>query len=133
MKDIINIKPTDAELEILQILWAKGVSTVREVNDILKKHKEVGYTTTLKIMQIMTEKGLVSRDKQSRTHIYKASIDRDSTQGALLNRFLKNTFSGSALSLVMQTLGNHTATSDELKEIKELIEKLEKSNGESDR
>jgi len=132
MTELTAIKPTDSELEILQILWSKGPSTVRAVNDLLVRDKEVGYTTTLKIMQIMTEKGLVSRNKQSRTHIYTANIDRDKCQGALLNRFLENTFSGSASSLVMQTLGNHTASVDELKQIKELIEKLENGDGESD-
>ncbi len=132
MNKPLKIRPTDSELEILQILWSKGPSTVRAVNDLLVRDKEVGYTTTLKIMQIMSEKGLVSRDKQSRTHIYTANIDRDTTQGALLNRFLENTFSGSASSLVMQALGNHSASDDELRQIKELIEKLENSNGKSD-
>ncbi len=132
MNKPIKIRPTDSELEILQILWSKGPSTVRAVNDLLVRDKEVGYTTTLKIMQIMSEKGLVRRDKQSRTHIYTANIDRDTTQEALLNRFLENTFSGSASSLVMQTLGNHSASDDELRQIKELIEKLENSNGKSD-
>ena len=127
-----NVKPTESELEILQILWKAGPSTVREVNDTINRDKTVGYTTTLKIMQIMTEKGLVSRQKDSKTHIYTHLIDRETTRGELLDRFLERTFSGSASSLVMQTLGNHKATSDELKQIKELISNLEKQNGESD-
>ncbi len=125
----IQIKPTESELEILQILWAKGPSTVRQVNMLLKRSKEVGYTTTLKIMQIMTEKGLVERETDSRTHIYSAVVSREATQNLLLNRFLENTFKGSASSLIMQALGNHHASSSELREIKELIEKLERKNG----
>lgn len=96
---------------------------------LLKRSKEVGYTTTLKIMQIMTEKGLVERETDSRTHIYSAVVSREATQNLLLNRFLENTFKGSASSLIMQALGNHHASSSELKEIKELIEKLERKNG----
>ena len=127
----LQIKPTESELEILQILWTRGSSTVREVNMLLSKYKNVGYTTTLKIMQIMTDKGLVIRDKESRTHIYSATVNREETQNMLLNRFLDNTFSGSASTLIMQALGNHKASPEELKEIKELIDKLENSNGDN--
>jgi predicted transcriptional regulator len=128
---VIQIKPTESELEVLQILWSKGPSTVRQVNNLLKRSKDVGYTTTLKIMQIMNEKGLVERETDSRTHIYSAGVSREDTQNLLLNRFLENTFKGSASSLVMQALGNHHASASELKEIKDLIEKLEKNNGNS--
>lgn len=128
-----TIRPTDSELEILQILWHRGPSTVREVNDQINREKNAGYTTTLKIMQIMTEKGLLSREKDSRTHIYTPVPDMKTTRGALLDRFLESTFSGSASSLVMQALGNHNASAEELHEIKELIEQLEKNNGESDK
>lgn len=127
----LQIKPTESELEILQILWTRGSSTVREVNIILGKHKKVGYTTTLKFMQIMTEKGLLEREKESRTHIYSAAVTREETQNLLLNRFLNNTFSGSASTLIMQALGQHKASPEELKEIKELIDKLENSNGDN--
>ena len=123
-----KIRPTDSELEILQILWDRGPSTVREVNDRLNIDKNVGYTTTLKIMQIMTEKGLLSREKDSRTHIYSPLPDKETTRGDLLERFLESTFSGSASSLVMQALGSHNASPEELQEIKQLIEELEKSN-----
>ena len=124
-------KPTESELEILQILWTLESGTVREVNNQLNRTKDVGYTTTLKIMQIMTEKGLVTRETNSRTHVYSAAVNREETQSLLLNRFLENTFSGSASKLIMQALGNHQASISELKEIKELIEKLEKNNGDN--
>ncbi len=127
-----KIKPTESELEILQILWTMGPSTVREVNNILKRSKDVGYTTTLKLLQIMNEKGLVDRETNSRTHIYTAEVNREDTQNLLLNRFLENTFSGSASKLIMQALGNHHPSSSELKEIKELIEKLENNNGDTE-
>lgn len=127
----LQIKPTESELEILQILWTRGSSTVREVNMLLGKYKNVGYTTTLKFMQIMTEKGLLVREKESRTHIYSTKVNREETQNLLLNRFLDNTFSGSASKLIMQALGQHKASPEELKEIKELIDKLENSNGDN--
>ena len=104
------IKPTEAELEILQILWANGPSSVRDVNDKLNESREVGYTTTLKIMQIMADKGLVQRNTESRTHIYQASINEETTQKQLLQRFVNATFRGSAMKMVMQALGNHDAS-----------------------
>jgi predicted transcriptional regulator len=121
-------KPTDAELEILQVLWENGPSSVRFVNDILAEKKEVGYTTTLKFMQIMYEKGLVTRNTDARSHIYEAAIERDATQRNLLGTFVDNVFSGSAMDLVMQALGNHKASKDELDQIKALIEKIEKES-----
>ena len=123
-------RPTEAELEILQVLWENGPSTVRFVNDELNKKKRVGYTTTLKFMQIMTEKGLVIRDEASRSHIYNASIDQEETQNLLLDKFLTNTFGGSAMKLVMQALGNHKTSGDELEEIKKMIKKLEGDNND---
>jgi BlaI family transcriptional regulator, penicillinase repressor len=125
MNDKILSKPTDAELEILQVLWENGPSSVRFVNDELTEKREVGYTTTLKLMQIMYEKGLVTRNTDARSHIYEASIERDATQRNLLGTFVDNVFSGSAMSLVMQALGNHKASKDELDQIKALIEKME--------
>jgi len=118
-------KPTDSELEILQVLWENGPSSVRFVNDQLGERKEVGYTTTLKLLQIMHEKGLVVRNTDARSHIYEAAIQRDVTQRNLLGTFVDNVFSGSAMDLVMQTLGNHKASKDELDQIKALIEKME--------
>ncbi len=118
-------KPTDAELEILQVLWENGPSSVRFVNEQLGERKEVGYTTTLKLMQIMHEKNLVRRNTDARSHIYEAAIERDETQRNLLGTFVDNVFSGSAMNLVMQALGNHKASRDELDQIKALIEKME--------
>ncbi|MCF8283073.1 MAG: BlaI/MecI/CopY family transcriptional regulator [Bacteroidales bacterium] len=118
-------KPTDSELEILQVLWENGQSSVRFVNDQLAERREVGYTTTLKLMQIMHEKGLVQRNTDARSHIYEAAQERDATQRNLLGTFVDNVFSGSAMDLVMQALGNHKASKDELDQIKALIEKME--------
>lgn len=118
-------KPTDAELEILQVLWEKGPSSVRLVNDELAERREVGYTTTLKLLQIMFEKGLVNRNTDARSHVYEAAIERDETQLNLLGTFVDNVFSGSAMNLVMQALGNHKASKEELDQIKALIEKME--------
>ena len=120
-----NPKPTEAELKILQILWQNGPSSVRFVNDKLNEEKEVGYTTTLKIMQIMADKELVKRNTESRTHIYASFIEEDATQKQLLKKFVDATFRGSAMKLVMQALGNHEASEDELEKIKELIKKIE--------
>lgn len=125
MKYSNPLKPTEAELEVLQILWAKGPSSVRFVNDFLNENREVGYTTTLKIMQIMADKGLVKRDTASRTHIYEAAINEEATQKQLLQNFVNAAFRGSAMKLVVQALGNHQASEAELEEIKALIEKME--------
>lgn len=128
-----NIKPTDSELEILHILWAQGPSTVRTVNDLLNEQRRAnqsakesaGYTTTLKLMQIMFEKGLVTREEEGRTHAYTAVVRESDTQGLLLQQFVDNTFKGSTARLVMQALGNHEASTEELDEIKALIAKIE--------
>lgn len=124
-----NTKPTDAELAILQILWEHGAVNVRfvnkKLNEKLKEKKEIGYTTTLKIMQIMLEKGLVTRNTESRTHIYEANVKETETQGNLLQNFVKTTFRGAAMKMVMQALGSHKASQEELDEIKALIKKME--------
>ena len=125
MKDGQKIKPTEGELEILQILWENGPSPVRFVNEKLNKIREVGYTTTLKIMQIMADKGLVKRNTESRTHIYEAFINEEATQKQLLQKFVDSTFRGSAMKMIMQALGNHEASGQELEDIKALIEKIE--------
>ncbi len=125
MADAQPLKPTDAELEILQVLWQNGPSTVRFVNDELNKTKEVGYTTTLKIMQLMTEKNMVRRDESNRSHVYEALLKEEATQKQLLNKFLDTTFRGSASRLVMQALGSHQTTPEELNQIRELLNKLE--------
>ncbi len=118
-------KPTESELEILQILWQKEAATVREVNDFLNNRREVGYTTTLKFMQIMLEKGLLTRVEDNRSHIYKALVTEADTQQMLLNKFVDSTFRGSAMKLVMSALGNHEASKEELEVLKELIKNLE--------
>lgn len=119
-------KPTDSELEILLILWEHGPVSVRFVNDILNEEREVGYTTTLKLMQIMVDKGLAKRNTASRTHIYQAAFNETDTQKQLLKKFVDSTFRGSAMKMVMQALGNHQASKEELDEIKALIDKIEK-------
>lgn len=123
----LQIKPTESELEILQVLWQKGSSSVREVNETLNTEREIGYTTTLKLMQIMHEKGLVSRNTESRSHIYTASVSQESVQSQMLTKFLNQAFQGSASKLVMQLLGQHQASPSELNEIKEMIDQLEKN------
>jgi BlaI family penicillinase repressor len=119
-----HLKPTESELEILQILWEKGRATVREVHEILEKSKDVGYTSTLKLMQIMHEKGLVDRDTSSKTHIYSAKINQEKTQQQLVNKMIDNVFNGSAARLVMQALGNNSASEAELEEIKKYLDNL---------
>ncbi|RXQ89527.1 BlaI/MecI/CopY family transcriptional regulator [Ancylomarina salipaludis] len=121
-----KIKPTEAELEILQILWTYGPSTVRFVNDKLKSERNVGYTTTLKVMQIMTEKGMLDRYKDARTHIYSALVEEKATKNQLLDKFVSTLFGGSASGMVLQALGNHKCSTEELEEIKKLIECIEK-------
>ncbi len=121
-------KPTDSELEILNILWSKGPSTVRDVHEVLEKNKEAGYTTTLKLMQIMHEKKLLNRDASSKSHIYTANVSQEKTQGQLVKRFIDNVFSGSASQLVMQALGNHKTNKAELDEIKRYLKEIEKKN-----
>ena len=118
-------KPTEAELEILQILWEKGQATVREVNESRSRIREAGYATTLKLMQIMTDKGLLSRRKKGKSHVYKTRYSQSDTQKGMVDRVLQTAFQGSATSLVLQVLGNKKTSQDELKRIKEYIEKLE--------
>jgi len=126
MPTIKYIKPTESELEILQVLWQKGIASVRDVHEELLKTKDAGYTTTLKLMQIMNEKGLVKRDDSIKTHIYQAAVSREKTQKHLLGKMINTLFGGSTTQLVMQALGNHEATPDELEEIQKLINNLKK-------
>lgn len=119
-----KVKPTEGEMEILQVLWAKGNCTVREVHEALDK-KDSGYTTTLKLMQIMHEKGLVDRDTSSKTHVYRALINQETTQQHLVKKMIDNVFNGSAARLVMQALGNKSASKEEIDLIKEYLDKLE--------
>ncbi|RZK51633.1 MAG: BlaI/MecI/CopY family transcriptional regulator [Pedobacter sp.] len=119
-----TIKPTEGELEILQVLWQKGLCTVREVHEALNK-KDAGYTTTLKLMQIMHEKQLVDRDASSKSHVYRAIISQEKTQQQMVNKMIDNVFNGSAARLVMQALGNKTASKEEIDLIKEYLNNLE--------
>jgi len=121
-------RPTDSELEILQVLWERGPSTVRQVHEQISQQREVGYTTILKLMQIMTEKGLAGRNTDQRTHIYRAAVTEAQTQQTLLRRFLDTTFRGSASKMVMQALGNRDTSPEELEEIKAFIERMEDEN-----
>jgi len=120
------LKPTDSELEILQVLWDRGEATVREVHEELIKTKDCGYTTTLKLMQIMFEKGLVLRDDSNRTHIYKANVTKEKTQKQLIDKMVNALFSGSHTQLVMQALGSHTPSRQELDKIQDLLNSYKK-------
>ncbi|MEM1358424.1 MAG: BlaI/MecI/CopY family transcriptional regulator [Bacteroidota bacterium] len=120
-----NIKPTAAELRILQQLWKVGPQSVRAVHAALAEEKPVVYTTVLKTMQLMHQSGLLERDSSGRAHIYTAAVERESIQDSLLDNFLHRTFSGSTMSLVMRALGNHKASKAELDELKAFIRKME--------
>jgi predicted transcriptional regulator len=123
-------KPTDAELAILRVLWSRGASTVRQVHDILSKDRALAYTTTLKLLQIMTEKGLVLREDESRSHVYSARHAEDETQRRLVGDLLERAFGGSAAKLVMQALAGGRATPEERREIRRLLDgQREKSRG----
>lgn len=122
------IKPTESELEILQILWSRGLATIREVHEELAKTKEAGYTTTLKLMQIMNEKGIVKRDDSMRTHVYQAAVNKEKTQKHILGKMIDSLFGGSPTQLVIQALGddNHKASREELDKIQALLDSLKK-------
>lgn len=122
MSQLQNIRATEAELEILNILWADGPSTVRDVHEKLAEKKDAGYTTTLKQLQVMYEKQLVTREASGKSHIYTAAIDRQTTQGQMVKRLIDSVFNGSAMSLVLQALGNHKPTGEELEQIKQYLE-----------
>ncbi len=118
----MEIKPTESELEILQVIWKKGQCTVRDVHEELAKNKDAGYTTTLKLMQIMHEKGLVERDTTAKTHLYKALITREQAQQTALDKIISTVFKGSTSDLVIQALGHHRASKDEIDAIKSYLE-----------
>lgn len=122
-------KPTEKELEILQVIWNRGTATVREINDKLSESREVGYTTTLKILQIMHDKGLVSREKDGKTHIYASNISETETQQSLVGQLMDSAFRGSAMNLVMGALGSRKSTQQERDAIRRYLDKLE--GGES--
>jgi len=118
-------KPTEGELEILQVVWNKKRCTVREVHDELNKNKTAGYTTTLKLMQIMHEKGLLERDTTSKTHIYSAIITVQQAQETALDKIISTVFKGSTSALIIQALGSHRASQDEIDTIKSFLSKFE--------
>lgn len=115
-------RPTDAELAILRILWDRGPSTVRQVHDILALERQAAYTTALKLLQIMTEKGLVERDERDRTHIYRARLSAETTQRQLVRDLADRAFGGSASKLVMQALATKRASAEELRDIRKAID-----------
>ena len=119
-------EPTKSELEILQVLWEFGPSTVRFVNDKLNEKKDVNYTSTLKLMQIMADKGIVKRDESQMKHIYHVAEAEEKTKDHLLNRFVDTMYQGSTGKLVMQLLGNKKTSKDDLQQIRDLLNKLEK-------
>jgi BlaI family penicillinase repressor len=122
-----SLEPTRSELEILQVLWEFGPSTVRFVNDQLNEQKRaVQYTSTLKLMQIMVEKGLLTRDESQMKHIYISAVGEQQTKGLMLDRFVETMYKGSASSLMMQLLGNKKTSREELEAIKALVKKMDK-------
>ncbi len=119
------LKPTPAELEILQVLWLQGPSTVRAIHGVLSTRRGMRYTTILKLLQRMTDKGLVSRDESERTHVYTARYSQDRTQAQLVRDLLQRVFGGSARALVMQALSAKKLSAEELREIRKLVDELE--------
>jgi predicted transcriptional regulator len=121
------VEPTKSELEILQVLWQHGPSTVRFVNDQLNEQKrEVNYTSTLKLMQIMFDKGLLKRDDSQMKHVYSPAMEESKTKNLLLNRFVDTLYNGSASSLMMQLLGNKKTSKEELDAIREFLKKMDR-------
>jgi len=126
MSDKDAPRPTDAELEILRVLWARGPSTVREVHAALSKTRRAGYTTVLKFMQIMTDKGLLQRNEDQRAHVYESSVPQAETQRILVGELLDKAFGGSAANLVMQALASKPASAEDLSSIRQLLDEYER-------
>lgn len=122
----MQIKPTEAELDILNVLWQRGEATVRDVYESLNQDKTTGYTTVLKTMQIMDEKGLVERDTQGKAHIYRAKLKQTDAQRNFVVNMLDKLFGGSAKQLVLQALESKPASAEEMKEIREILDRAEK-------
>lgn len=128
------IKPSESELAILQVLWKRGPSTVKEVNEALSREKPTGYTTTLKLMQIMHEKGLLSRTSEGskgRSHIYQAEVSQSQISTHLLDSFIQRVYEGSAARLVMNALGKGKTSEEEIREIRKLLDELEKGKDDA--
>lgn len=121
-------KPTDAELEILRILWKTGPSTVRSIHDVLNRERTTGYTTALKLLQIMSDKGLVLRDTSQRAHVYRAAHAEEAMQRHLIHRLMDRAFGGSAVKLVMRALSEKKASPEELAEIRSLLDQMEEDH-----
>jgi len=124
----MEIKATESELEILQIMWEKGQCTVRDVHEVLAETKDAGYTTTLKLMQIMHDKGMVERDTTAKTHLYKALITREQAQNTALDKIISTVFKGSASQLIMQALSSKQSSKEELDMIKDYLAQLQNNN-----
>lgn len=123
-------RPTEAELAILQVLWEHGACTVRDVHEVLHRRDGTGYTTALKQLQIMFDKGLVERDESQRAHVYRAAVTKERTQKRFLSDMLQRVFDGSPSRLVLQALGDHKASREELQEIRALLNRLDKDAGQ---
>ena len=121
-------RPTEGELEILQVLWEHGACTVREVHEVLHRREGTGYTTALKQLQIMHDKGLVQRDETRRAHVYRAAVSKERTQKRFLADMLRRVFDGSSSRLVLQALGDHKASREELREIRDLLDRLDEDD-----
>lgn len=126
--NITNYSPSDAELEILQILWDVKEARVKEIAEKLNLQREVGYTTVLKTMQIMHEKGVLSREAEGKSHIYRSLVEKKDIQEKFLDKILNKVYHGSAFNLVMNALGNYNASQKELDQIKDFIKKQESEN-----
>jgi BlaI family transcriptional regulator, penicillinase repressor len=119
-------KPTSSELEILSVLWNRGPSTVREVHDILSEKRAMGYTSVLKFLQIMTEKGLVCRNETQRAHVYQACLPAEQTKRQLAGDILQRVFEGSASQLMMHALAGRRASQEEISELRRLLDEYER-------
>jgi len=122
-------RPTDAELAVLNVLWDRGPSTVRQIHEVLSTDRDLGYTTVLKSLQVMTEKGLVLRDESERSHVYSATLSETQTQRSLLGDLMERAFGGSAAKLVIQALHAKRASKQELEEIRRLLDRAEGGEG----
>ena len=127
MKDASPQKPTAAELQILQVLWERGPSTVREVHEALQEEKALGYTTVLKLMQIMTTKGLVRRDENQRAHVYEAQQPAEKTKRQFAADVLQRVFDGSARELMLHALASQRSTRQEIEELRNLLDEHERN------
>jgi BlaI family penicillinase repressor len=123
---VVPPRPTQAELEILCVLWQRGPSSVREVQETMSETRTSGYTTVLKLLQIMARKGLVARDERERTHVYRAALAQEQTQRQLLTDLLERAFDGSASQLILQALAARPASHDEMDEIRKVLDKAQR-------